>query len=163
MCTVIFTSYFVTTLATTLKYNITTSSSADNISDICCTSTTQMWCTDTGHHTEPIDYKCDCAVSYSSNDYLPSTHWLSHRPVQVTQYPAQTHTTLSAASSSELAPDVHKVTWLVVTEVRSASSHLFAGTWGPLMSAIIPLYYVAISCHPECHPVHGAPYSITLP
>ena len=31
-----------------------------------------------------------------------------------------------------------------VTEVRSASARLFAGTWRPLLSVITTLYYVAI-------------------
>ena len=31
-----------------------------------------------------------------------------------------------------------------VTEVRSASARLFAGTWRPLVSVITTLYYVAI-------------------
>ena len=34
-----------------------------------------------------------------------------------------------------------------VTEVRSASARLFAGTWHPLVSVITPLYYVAIIFH----------------
>ena len=32
----------------------------------------------------------------------------------------------------------------IITEVRSASAHLFAGTWRPLVSVITTLYYVAI-------------------
>ena len=34
-----------------------------------------------------------------------------------------------------------------VTEVRSASARLLAGTWRPLVSVITTLYYVAISFH----------------
>ena len=35
-----------------------------------------------------------------------------------------------------------------ITEVRSASTCLFAGTWRPLVSVITTLYYVAIIIHP---------------
>ena len=55
------------------------------------------------------------------------------------------------------------ITWLVVTEVRSASAWLFAGTWRPLVSVITPFYYVVISCHPVYPPVRGIPHSIMLP
>jgi len=34
-----------------------------------------------------------------------------------------------------------------VTEVRSASTRLFAGMWHPLVSVITTLYYVAIIFH----------------
>ena len=36
---------------------------------------------------------------------------------------------------------------MVVIEVQSASTRLFAGKWRPLVSVITTLYYVAISFH----------------
>jgi len=41
-----------------------------------------------------------------------------------------------------------------VTEVRSASTRLFAGSWRPLVSVITILYYVAIIFHVECGIAH---------
>ena len=37
-----------------------------------------------------------------------------------------------------------QVTWLAITEVRSVSAGLFAGTWRPLVIVITTMYYVAI-------------------
>ena len=40
-----------------------------------------------------------------------------------------------------------QVMWLCVTEVRSVSARLFAGTWRPLASVFTTLYYVVIIFH----------------
>ena len=66
----------------------------------------------------------------------------------ITKTGGDTHThiilRLSFSLSLELYKQKSQVTWLAVTEVRSASARLLAGTWHPLVSVITTLYYAAL-------------------